>query len=344
MSDSDFVSTQEQSEIAAALSAMALLAPSETFTASRLAGGVSCDVYRVDRGTKTLCLKRALPKLRVAADWRAPAERSSSETAWMKLAAEVAPRAVPRILGEDAARHMFAMEYLPAETYPVWKSELAAGRIDPAFAGKVGETVARIHAATAGRRDIAAAFANGAQFLALRLDPFLLHVATKYPELAGQLRALADGVAQARIALMHGDVSPKNILCGPGGPVFLDAETACYGDPAFDLAFCLNHLLLKCVWHPQWSEAYLRSLAALRDAYLGNVRWEDPAQIEERTSALLPALLLARVDGKSPAEYLTTERDRSFVRDEAKALLASKPAKLEFIAEHWSQALRRDLA
>ena len=52
---------------------------------------------------------------------------------------------------------------------------------------------------------------------------------------------------------MHGDVSPKNILVGWKGPVFLDAETTCYGDPAFDLAFCLTHLLLKCVWHPEWA-------------------------------------------------------------------------------------------
>ncbi len=56
---------------------------------------------------------------------------------------------------------------------------------------------------------------------------------------------VAAGVAEARIAVMQGDVSPKNILVAPHGPVFLDAETACLGDPAFDLAFCLNHLLLK---------------------------------------------------------------------------------------------------
>ena len=154
-----------------------------------------------------------------------------------------------------------------------------------------------------------------------------------------RIRALADGIAAARIALMHGDVSPKNILCGPNGPVFLDAETACYGDPAFDLAFCLNHLLLKCVWHPQWTDAYLRSFTALKNAYLDAVDWEARRAIDARTARLLPALLLARIDGKSPVEYLTAERKRNFVRRAAKTLLASDPATLDFVATHWANAV-----
>jgi len=54
-------------------------------------------------------------------------------------------------------------------------------------------------------------------------------------------------------------VSPKNILCGPDGPMFLDGETTSCGGPAFDFAFCLNHRLLKCVWHPHWTQDYLKS-------------------------------------------------------------------------------------
>ena len=58
-----------------------------------------------------------------------------------------------------------------------------------------------------------------------RVDPYLLYAAGKHPEVADTIRDIADGIESARIALMHGDVSPKNILCGPKGPVFLDAET-----------------------------------------------------------------------------------------------------------------------
>ena len=124
---------------------------------------------------------------------------------------------------------------------------------------------------------------------------------------------------------MHGDVSPKNILRGPAGPVFLDAECAWWGDPAFDLAFCLNHLLLKCLWTPSAARRFLcaasTTLAAtyLRRRRLGarRRRWK-PAPPQ-----LLPGLFLARVDGKSPVEYITAEADKDRVRRIARALLAA---------------------
>lgn len=319
---------------------MKLLVPGQKFAAETLAGGVSCDVWRVktDDG-REMVVKRALPRLRVEADWRAPAERASTEADWFRQVAEFDPRLVPEVLGEDRPHHIFAMEYLPAETHKLWKADLAAGRADAAFASRVGETLAHIHAATANREDVMHDFAHDTQFHALRLEPYLLHTAKKHPDLAPRIRALADGIAKSRVALMQGDVSPKNILVGPDGPVFLDAETACYGDPAFDLAFCLNHLLLKCVWHPKFRDAYLDCFNALADAYLDAVTWEEPADIERRTAALLPALSLARVDGKSPVEYLTAEKDRNVVRRAARTLLSAKPDTLRDVAEQWRAAI-----
>ena len=115
--------------------------------------------------------------------------------------------------------------------------------------------------------------------------------------------------------LVHGDVSPKNILVGPRGPVFVDAECAWFGDPAFDLAFCLNHLLLKCVHRPARTDAFLGAYRALADTYLAGVTWEPAAAVEARAATLLDGLLLARVDGKSPVEYLRTEPQRARVRE-----------------------------
>src|SRR5262249_42355921 len=109
-----------------------------------LGGGVSCDVFLAELADgRRICVKRALPKLRVAADWFAPAERAEAEVAWFGVAAGLDPRSVPKVLGQDRARHVFAMEYLP---YPVWKSELAEGRIDAGFAAKVGAALTCIHA------------------------------------------------------------------------------------------------------------------------------------------------------------------------------------------------------
>ena len=138
---------------------------------------------------------------------------------------------------------------------------------------------------------------------------------------------------------MHGDVSPKNLLIGPGGPVFLDAECAWYGDPAFDLAFCLNHLLLKCLWVPAASDAFLACFQALADAHLAGVDWEDPQAFEARAARLLPGLFLARVDGKSPVEYLTDEGDMEKVRRVAARLLNRPTARLAEVASAWSTEL-----
>lgn len=324
--------------LALALARMGLIAPGEVFAVTRLAGGVSCDVWKVDRpGTGSLVVKKALEKLRVAADWRAPPRRWKAEVAWLKLAHAIDPATAPAIVGEDEEAGLFAMAFLGH--CPLWKAELAAGRIDVAFAAVTGRKLSRIHAATAARADIAAQFDNGAQFHALRLEPYLLFTASRHPDVAPQIQSIAGGIAAARIALMQGDISPKNILVGHDGPVFLDAETACYGDPVFDFAFCLNHLLLKCVWHPEHADKYLASFRAMKDAYLKGVSWEPAAAVEARTARLLAALLLARIDGKSPVEYLTDAGDRDFVREAAKGFIKSGEESLEAMATAWSKKL-----
>ena len=63
----------------------------------RLTGGVSSDIWRIDLPSGPICVKRALAKLRVAADWHAPVERNVFEARWMRHAAGFAPR----LLGQD---------------------------------------------------------------------------------------------------------------------------------------------------------------------------------------------------------------------------------------------------
>jgi 5-methylthioribose kinase len=323
-------------DIAEALTGMGLFRVGEQLTLERLAGGVSCDVYKVKSQRRPpIVVKRALPKLRVAEDWRAPPERAMTEVAWLNLVADIKSHWVPKVLGEDRRRHLFAMEFLAPESFPLWKAELAAGRIDAPFAATVGAALATIHAATAGRNEVADSFANDAQFFALRLEPYLLFTASRHPDLAGAIEQATTEIAKSRIALMQGDISPKNILCGPNGPVFLDAETACYGDPAFDLAFCLNHFLLKAVWHPQWRHHYGGAFAAMRKHYAEGVTWEEPEALDRRAARLLPMLLLARIDGKSPVEYITSEPDKAFVRETARAMIEQPPESLDALARRY---------
>lgn len=322
-----------------ALERMGLIEAGETPMMTPLVGGVSSDIVRVDLAQGPVCIKRALAKLKVDDDWRAPIERNRWEHEWLKTAAGIVPHAVPKIIAEDAESGMFAMEYLDIERYPVWKDRLRDGIIETTTAAEVGHTIGAIHNATSERTDVAKKFSTDHIFIPIRLEPYLSATALKHPECAEQLNALAHITATTKKALVHGDVSPKNILVGPSGPVFVDAECAWYGDPAFDLAFCLNHLLLKCVWRPQWTGNYLACFDALIEAYIALVAWEEPAALELRAANLLPGLFLGRVDGKSPVEYITTDEDRERVRRTAVTLLQHPVARLKEVAERWSNEI-----
>lgn len=322
-----------------ALARMGLLHPGERPAITPLTGGVSSDIVRVDLRAGPICIKRALPKLKVEADWQAPVERNRFEIEWMRVAAGVVPDAVPRILGEDREAGMFAMQFLDPQAYPVWKSQLRDGEISTDTARAVGAVVAAIHGHTAGNLEIAKLFATDHIFFPIRLEPYLSATALRHPDCAARLHSLVRVTGATKRALVHGDVSPKNILVGAKGPVFLDAECAWYGDPAFDLTFCLNHLLLKCLWRPQWRASYLDCFDALAESYLSRVDWEARVDIEARSAHLLPGLFLGRVDGKSPAEYLTHDSDRNRVRRVARALLIEPVDTLAEVRAAWQHEL-----
>jgi aminoglycoside phosphotransferase (APT) family kinase protein len=316
--------------------ALGLAAGDEAVQAMPLAGGVSSGIYRVDLRSGSYCVKQALPRLKVAKEWTVPVERVFAEIGYLCTVAAIVPGHVPRVLGEDGASKSFVMAFLGPE-YRNWKSELLAGRVDAATARATGDVLGRIHAATADDAALAQRFANDANFHALRLEPYLVETAREHPELADTLLALVERTANTRRVLVHGDVSPKNILLGPAGPVLLDAECAWYGDPAFDLAFCLNHFLLKAAHLPARSRELLQAFRAFGQAYWPHVRWEDVAALEARVATLLPGLTLARIDGKSPVEYLEPPQRQS-VRAVAIALLRHPPSSLEAIAAQWARA------
>jgi aminoglycoside phosphotransferase (APT) family kinase protein len=297
-----------------------------TGPAEELSGGVSSEIWKVGN----VCVKRALPRLRVAQVWEAPVERNRYERLWLEAAHAAVPGAAPRVLAADDRAGVFAMQYLPL---PVWKERLRRGDARPAFAAQVGAALAAIHSATAGRADVADRFATDAIFYSIRLEPYLVATGAAHRDLQPLFQALVDRTARTKQCLVHGDVSPKNILVADHGPVFLDAECAWYGDPAFDLAFCLNHLLLKCLWAPQAREALMTCFDAMVETYLGSVSFPG---IEERTATLLPALLLARVDGKSPVEYLD-ETQRKTVRDVARRLIPAARS-LRQIRDQWQRS------
>jgi len=331
----------DEAELTEALRSMGLLAGGAAACFTPLSGGVSSEIWRVDLPSGPICVKRALEKLRTERPWFAPVGRWRNEYEWLAVAAKIVPQAVPRLLGADPGRGLFAMAYLDPQRFGVWKDALRNGYAEPQFAAAVGRNLVAIHDATARRPDIETRFRSDEIFHAIRLDPYLGEVGRRHPDLAAAAAALAATIAGTRLALVHGDISPKNILVGPDGPLFLDAECAWYGDPAFDLAFCLNHLLLKCVWRPVATDGFLRCFDELWDAYRAGVQWEAPDALEARAARLLPGLLMARIDGKSPVEYITDEAEKERIRRLARLLLQSPASRLGEIRGAWTRDMAR---
>ena len=303
---------------------LALRPPGGIRSLRPLTGGVASDIAVVDLGERRICAKFALERLKVAADWHAPVHRNRAEYAWLEAAGRIAPDSVPRLYGRSERLGGFAMEYVSGEGVYLWKRALLGGAPDRGEAPAVARLLGAVHAGSARPGFDAAPFHNRDDFHALRLEPYLVFTAGRHPDLAARLTGLARSLHASERALVHGDASPKNIFLRGGLPVLLDAECATMGDPAFDVAFCLNHLILKAVHLPAGRSRLLGSVSEFWQAYAPLVDWEPPAELESRVAALLPALMLARVDGKSPVEYLDT-REQARVRAMARPLIADPP-------------------
>jgi 5-methylthioribose kinase len=321
------------------LSNLGLAQRDDAITVKALTGGVSSNIFQLTTKHAQYCLKQALPQLKVAKEWLAPVDRVFAEIDWLQTAATIAPDAVPQILGVDQASKSFVMQHLGDE-YLNWKTQLLAGKIADKVAAQLGNILGRIHSQTALKEDIAKRFANDDTFYAIRLEPYLEEAARQHPDLSPRLRALIARTQHNPKVLVHGDVSPKNIMLGPLGPVILDAECAWYGDPAFDVAFCLNHFFLKAAHMPTAAPALLKNAQDFLNAYLQEVTWEPVPELENRIATLLPGLMLARVDGKSPVEYLAAERG-AIVRKLAIEFLQQDNISISIIHARWSQESQR---
>ena len=90
-----------------------------TFTP--MVAGVSSELWRIDVGDKTYCVKRALPRLNVAEEWLAPVRRNAEEVRWLRFAATVAPRQVPAVVADDAEARIAILSWFDTARWTNWK-------------------------------------------------------------------------------------------------------------------------------------------------------------------------------------------------------------------------------
>ena len=305
-----------------------------------LTGGVSSDIFLVTTQGRSVVVKRALGKLRVKDDWFADVSRNRMEQSWFRHAARVTT-SVPRVLHSNPDAGWFAMEYLGAGWRP-WKADLMNGEFDRAVAREAGLVLGLLHASSWGDPALEAEFDTLKSFTELRIQPYLLTTAERVPAAAPQLRDLAAGLLRARTALVHGDYSPKNLMVKGGAIVVLDAEVAWFGDPAFDVAFLVNHLLLKALHHAPGplAEGACGLVDEALAAYGTRLGERLDGEYEARIVRLVLGLMLARVHGKSPVEYLGAAKGRT-VTDFVLRLLPSPPRTIRQLGDEWLLQLRR---
>ncbi len=302
----------------------------EVAAVQSLGGGVSNTVLLVEAPSCRVVVKQALPRLRVEKEWLADPSRTLTEGRALRWAAGVDASAVPPVVDLDEERCVLLIGAAPAGTVD-WKQCLLRGEVSSAVAARAGSLVGRLHAESAGRPWLHTDFDCWEAFEQLRVRPYFGAMIEADPSRRDMVMSHVAAMRDRRVCLVHGDVSPKNLLTGggagsaPGLLWLIDFEVACAGDPAFDVAFMLTHLCMKALHGAADPGALLHAARAFLTAYRSHAAalLDD----ERHVAGLLGCLLMARVDGRSPAEYLD-ERSRGAVRVLGMQLAADPPASL----------------
>lgn len=148
------------------------------------------------------------------------------------------------VLAVAEDRHLIVQGWVTGR--PLWSE--AAGLADTAAITETGAALARLHASDPGpARAITAAEDRDGLFASVRALAGLLQ------DLAAPAGALARQIAAQLVdhdgpgALLHGDFSADQVVIGKAGPVLIDWDRACIGDPARDLGSFLARLDVQAI-------------------------------------------------------------------------------------------------
>ncbi|CAB4575218.1 unannotated protein [freshwater metagenome] len=274
-----------------------------------LTGGVSNVVLAITTKNQKMVLKQALAELMVAQKWEADQRRAIVEANAIALFHKLSPDQVPNLVFLDPERFILILDRVPVGS-TVWKSDLLDGVINPDIAEVLGATLAQWHNFGEKDKEARLQFMEDSLFEQLRIDPFYRFVAAKNEALKPVISRLIYELEGDKTTIVHGDFSPKNIMVGMDDQVYiLDFEVTHVGNPVFDLAFLLAHLLCKKFRTDEPLEEKLLGAAAERfiNAY------EGIRPIASSLSLHTALIALARVEGKSPVNYLDSNKQNALV-------------------------------
>jgi 5-methylthioribose kinase len=288
-----------------------------------LNGGVSSSVWKIVLNNNRWVLKQALRKLKVKEDWFSDVERIHREHEVMNALVDLVPKgAIPKVLYVDYINHIYMMTCAEEEAQ-TWKDILLNGNFSVSIAQNAGYLLQAIHLHSNRMRAAdKSKFQDQKYFIQLRVDPFHRCLMQKYPELSSSIQKLIDEVTLQKTCLVHGDFSPKNMLVEKGGNIMLiDFEVAHWGNPVFDLAYCIGHLILKG-WYLKKHKEILKLIEVFLTVYGREV---------DNLIPHLGLMLLARMDGKSPVNYISEKEMKNAIRKVAIHWIQDKAGDIDIL-------------
>ena len=329
MSDESFLLTAEN--VRDYLIGRALVRSDEEISIRELGGGVSNIVLLIDwpgEPNRSWVVKQSLGKLRVKDDWRSERSRIIREAESIQaLRPVLGEAALPGVIHLDCENFLFVMTAAPPGSL-TWKELLLARRADSQVARNAGLLLAKMINGSRQAGSLSAKFGDRTVFDQLRIDPYYRTTASRHPFLRQRFDDLIAKTLAIRTSLVHGDYSPKNMLVRGEDIFLIDFEVVHWGDPSFDAAFLLNHLFLKAFHLPAASRQFIALVNDFWGALHTALAPEAAVGLEEMTVRHLGALLLARIDGKSPAEYIQDGMTKDNVRKSATRIMVEEPRTL----------------
>lgn len=269
-------------------------------------GGVSCTVAYVETKEQPMIIKQALRQLKTKDTWLCDPNRMYIEYASNQIYHDLLPDCAPKTYFYDEDNYIYGREAVP-DGCLMWKDYLMQGDLNFEIAKKSVDVLVAIHNKCAGDAAIKKAFENKEVFYGLRISPYFEFTTKKHTEISKLCEELTHLMMDSAISLVHGDYSPKNIMIMGEKIQVLDFEVAHYGHPAFDLAFLVNHIILKSVKFEEYAAGYLALAEYMMKRYLSQMTFMNQKEFEPVFVKTLQMLFLARIDGKSPVEYLCSE-------------------------------------
>lgn len=335
----------DNSNVVGYLESCGLARASEVRSVELLGWGVSNTLVKVCTAGDCMVVKQSLPQLKVSEEWFADRERIFRERACIDTLASILPSGtVPVVRYEDQENFLFVMSCAPADGAN-WKEQLLGGKVDLRVARKVGAVLGMVHRATAGVESVRQEFLDDQSFVQLRIDPYHRATSRAHPDLSSLVEREAQRMLDVKSALVHGDYSPKNVIVTGTDIFLLDFEVVHYGNPVFDLAFLINHLFLKSVYNSLIRQQYFQAVAAFWEGYISETGssaglLQSGPSLERDTAKQLGCLMLARIDGKSPAEYIVSPETKELVRGIARRILLEEVCQLSDVIELVDSRLR----